>query len=46
MGLGVFHPTSTPNQIAENYDFFDYALTKAELNQIARLDRGARYESW
>ena len=38
--------SSNPEHIAENYDIFDFALTEAELNQIAQLNRGARYESW
>ena len=38
--------SSNPEHIAENYDIFNFALTAEELNQIAQLNRGERYESW
>ena len=45
-GFIVIPGSSNPDHIAENYDIFDFALTEAELAQIAQLNRGARYESW
>ena len=38
--------SSNPDHIAENFDVFDFSLTKEEMNTIAQLDTGTRYESW
>lgn len=38
--------SSNPNHIAENISIFDFELTKDEMNQIANLNTGKRYENW
>lgn len=38
--------SSNPDHIAENYDIFDFELTDEEMQQIAALDTGERYETW
>lgn len=38
-------PGSTnPDHIAENYDIFDFSLSKEEMRRIEALDRQQRYE--
>ena len=38
--------SSNPDHIAENYDIFDFELSSEEMQQIATLDTGERYETW
>ena len=38
--------SSNPDHIAENYDVFDFQLTEQEMEEIRRIDRQNRYESW
>ena len=38
--------SGNPEHIAENYDVFDFSLSAAEMEQIAALNRGQRYENW
>ena len=38
--------SSNPDHIAENYDIFDFELSSEEMQQIAALDTGERYETW
>ena len=42
----VIPGSKNPDHIRDNFDIFDFALTEAELNQIAQLNRSKRYESW
>ncbi len=38
--------SSNPAHIAENYDIFDFALSAKEMQRIADMNTGERYESW
>lgn len=38
--------SSNPDHIAENIDIFDFELSNGEMQQIADLNTGVRYESW
>ena len=38
--------SSNPSHISENYDVFDFALSDEEMNKIANMNTGVRYESW
>lgn len=38
--------SSNPDHITENYDIFDFELTEEEMQKIADLDTGERYETW
>lgn len=38
--------SSNPDHIAENYDIFDFELSSEEMQGIANLDTGERYETW
>ena len=38
--------SSNPEHIAENYDVFDFELSKSEMEQLRQLDRHKRYENW
>jgi len=38
--------SSNPDHIAENYSIFDFELTDEEMQAIAALDTGSRYELW
>lgn len=38
--------SSNPAHIAENYDIFDFELSSGEMQQIAAMNTGKRYESW
>lgn len=35
-----------PEHIAENSHIFDFSLSDSEMNEIANLNTGNRYESW
>lgn len=45
-GYIVIPGSSNPEHIAENIDVFDFALTEDEMQQIAEINTGERYESW
>ena len=38
--------SSNPDHIAENFEIFDFQLTEREMEEIRRIDRQNRYESW
>lgn len=38
--------SSNPSHIAENINIFDFELSSEEMNEIANLNRGKRYETW
>ena len=38
--------SSNPDHIAENYDIFDFELSKEEMQRIRELDQHERYENW
>ena len=38
--------SSNPDHIAENFDVFGFALSQEEMERIAAMDTGERYESW
>jgi diketogulonate reductase-like aldo/keto reductase len=38
--------SSNPEHIAENYDIFDFELSEEEMQKIADMNTGERYESW
>ena len=38
--------SSNPDHIAENYNIFDFELSDEEMQKIADLDTGERYETW
>lgn len=38
--------SSNPDHIAENFDVFDFSLSDSEMQAIASLNTGNRYESW
>lgn len=38
--------SSNPDHIAENFDIFDFELSDEEMDQIAAMNTGQRYESW
>lgn len=38
--------SSNPDHIAENIDIFDFELTDEEMQKIAALNTGERYENW
>ena len=35
--------SKNPNHIRDNFDIFDFALTDAEMDEIANVDKGVRY---
>ncbi|MBQ9154794.1 MAG: aldo/keto reductase [Solobacterium sp.] len=45
-GYIVIPGSSNPDHIAENYDLFDFALSKEEMEKIRALDQQKRYENW
>ena len=45
-GFVVIPGSSNPDHIAENYDVFDFELSDSEMEEIRRLDRHERYETW
>ena len=45
-GFMAIPGSGDPEHIAENYDVFDFSLSAAEMEQIAALNRGQRYENW
>ena len=38
--------SSNPDHIAENYDIFDFELSKEDMQRIRELDQHERYENW
>ena len=38
--------SGNPEHIAENYDIFDFRLSEEEMQKIAGMNTGKRYESW
>jgi len=38
--------SSNPDHIAENYDIFNFELSEEEMQKIADMNTGERYESW
>ncbi len=42
-GNVIFPKSTNPKHIRENFDIFDFALTAAEMEQIASLDCGKRF---
>ena len=38
--------SSNPDHIAENYDIFDFELSKEDMQKIRELDQHERYENW
>ena len=38
--------SSNPDHIAENIDIWDFELSENEMQQLKKLDKGARYENW
>ena len=42
-GNSVFPKSTNPTHIKENFDIFDFALTKEDMDEIAKLDCGKRY---
>ncbi|MDQ0222363.1 aldo/keto reductase [Streptococcus moroccensis] len=38
--------SSNPDHIAENYDIFDFELSKKDMQRIRELDQHERYENW
>ena len=38
--------SSNPDHIAENYDIFDFELSKVDMQRIRELDQHERYENW
>ena len=38
--------SSNPDHIAENYDIFDFELSKEDMQRIWELDQHERYENW
>lgn len=45
-GYIVIPGSSNPEHIAENIDIFDFELSDDEMNKIAAMNTGVRYESW
>jgi len=45
-GYIVIPGSSNPDHIAENYDLFDFALSKEEMEKIRALNQQKRYENW
>ena len=42
-GNVIFPGSKNPDHIRDNFDIFDFALTDAEMAEIARVDKGVRY---
>ena len=42
-GHVVIPGSKNPNHIRDNFDIFDFALTDAEMDEIANVDKGVRY---
>lgn len=42
----VIPGSSNPEHIKENYDIFDFELTKDDLQRIVKLNKNKRYENW
>ena len=38
--------SSNPDHISENYDIFDFELSKEDMQRIRELDQHERYENW
>lgn len=38
--------SSNPDHISENYDIFDFELSKEDMQRIRELDQHKRYENW
>jgi diketogulonate reductase-like aldo/keto reductase len=38
--------SQNPDHILENYSIFDFELTDAEMQRMAELHTGQRYENW
>lgn len=45
-GYIVIPGSSNPEHIKENYDVFDFELTKEDLQKIVKLNKNKRYENW
>ena len=43
MGFAVIPGSKNPKHIADNFDIFDFALTREEMAEIAKLDINKRY---
>ena len=45
-GYIVIPGSSNPDHIAENYNIFDFELSKEDMNNIANINTNQRYENW
>lgn len=43
MGFAVIPGSANPAHIRDNFDIFDFALSKEEMAEIAKLNKGVRY---
>ena len=46
VGFIAIPGSSNPDHIAENYDIFDFELSKEDMQRIRELDQHERYENW